>query len=124
MLAGVLLHMIAAASDVDGTVDTSSPQRGDGSFEKVKNEAVVIFGDFDDVGARVRQSDRAGVKDLAAAGGIKSGAVEDERRTRIGDGVDDFGVEFVEKRIVIVEMVGHNSKSNYHQGHQGSQRNT
>jgi hypothetical protein len=45
--------------------------------------------------------------DLSAAGGIESGTVENERRTWVLEGLADFGVEGVEKRVVIVEAVGH-----------------
>ena len=49
----------------------------------------------------------AGVVDLAAAGGVEGGAVENDCWARGFDHRTDFGVKMVEKRIVVVEAVGH-----------------
>jgi hypothetical protein len=49
----------------------------------------------------------ASVVDLAAAGGVESGAVENERRARGFDDRADFGVEVVEEGILVVEAAGH-----------------
>jgi hypothetical protein len=51
--------------------------------------------------------DYAGVEDLAAAGGIEGGAVENDSRARSLGYVTEFGIESVEERVVIVEAVGH-----------------
>ena len=45
--------------------------------------------------------------DLSVAGGVKGGAVEDERRTRAVGEFADFGVEVVEEGVVVVEAGGH-----------------
>ncbi len=49
--------------------------------------------------------------DLAAAGGIESGAVENDRRARGFDHRANLGVKIVEKRIVVIEAVRHASFS-------------
>jgi hypothetical protein len=44
---------------------------------------------------------------LSAAGGVESGAVENERRTGIFGDVLNLSVELVEERVVVVEASGH-----------------
>ena len=69
--------------------------------------AVFGVGDFGDAEFGVGRDDRARVVDLAAAGGVERGAVENQRWARRFDHRADFGVEVVEKGVVVVEAVGH-----------------
>ena len=67
--------------------------------------AVFGVGDFGDSEFCVVGGDRAGVEDLAAAGGIEGGAVEDQGGPRSLVDFADFGVEVVEEGVVVVEAV-------------------
>ena len=79
-----------------------------------------VFGvsNFRDFELGVGGGDRAGVEDLAAAGGIERGAVEHECWTRAFDDFAHFRVEVVEEGVVIVETVGHGDRFLFnHRGH-------
>ena len=112
MLAGVLLHVVAAAVGVNDAVNTCSrfkPARG---FDEVHDGAVFTFGHFNDaelamlVNSLGKQP--SSVKDLPTAGGIESGPVERDCRTRVClIDIHHFSVEFVKKRIGVVEALGH-----------------
>ncbi len=108
MLRRVLLHMIAAAGSVDFAANASAGlhvlQR---SFQIVDDVAVFSVGDFGDGELAIGRDDPSRVVDLAAAGGIESGAVENEPRTRRFNHRAHFGVEVVKEGIVVIEAVGH-----------------
>jgi hypothetical protein len=73
----------------------------------VDHSAAFGIGDFGDAKFRVRVgTDPACVEDLAAAGGIEGGAVENQPRTGRLEDLADFRVEIVEERIVVVETGG------------------
>ena len=85
VLGGVLLHVVAAAGGVDLAVDAGSGLNiFDGGFEVVDDVAVFGVGDFGDAefDGGVFRGKPSGVVNLAAAGGIEGGAVENERGTR------------------------------------------
>jgi hypothetical protein len=64
------------------------------------------FGDAEFV-VVVGYGDVPGVVDLSAAGGVEGGAVENEGWTWGFDYLVYFGVEVIEKGILVVEAVGH-----------------
>jgi len=108
MLSGVLLHVIAAAINVDLAVNPASLFNPRRDFENVQNRAVIFLGYFGDTQPVVSTNNPACIKDLSAARGIERSAIEDERRPGVdGSELDDLRVEFVEERIVVVEMFRH-----------------
>ena len=68
--------------------------------------AVFSVGDFGHAEFGFVRDQPASVVDLAAAGGVEGGAVENDGWTRGFEDGADFGVEVVEEGIVIVETVG------------------
>jgi len=44
---------------------------------------------------------------LAAAGGVEGGVVENDRRARRVNDLPHFGVEVVEEGVVVIEAIGH-----------------
>jgi hypothetical protein len=121
VLGGVLLHVIAPAGGIDLTVDAGSGLKvSQGSIEVMDDAAVFGVGDFGDTKFVVAGEEGAGIVDLASAGGIEGGPVENDGGTRgFEDGVD-FGVEVVEEGIVVVEAVGHGFKNrDWRLGYQG-----
>ena len=53
--------------------------------------------------------DPAGIEGLTAAGGIERGAIQQQRVTSVGEFADavDGGGEVEEKRVLVVEALGH-----------------
>ncbi len=112
MLAGVLLHMVAAAANIDQATDPASLLRQWRGFHEMKDRAVFPFRNFayaQGWSASLRRDDRASVESLATTGGVKSRAVKNDCCSRIRgrNYFQNFGFEFMEKRIVIVETFGH-----------------
>ena len=110
MLGGVLLHVVPAAGHVDFAVDADSRLNVFyGAFQVMHNAAVFSVGYFRDAKfvIIICYRDVAGVVDLAAAGGVKGGAVKNDGRARRVLNLADFGVEVVEERVVVVEALGH-----------------
>ena len=108
VLSRMLLHVIAPPGNVDLTADTTS--RGQvfyRSFEIMDDSSVFGIGDFGDAVFRCTRSDPARVVDLPAASGIKRSTVESDRWPRAFGDVANLAFKFVEKRVVIVEPVGH-----------------
>ena len=110
MLAGVLLHVIAATVNVDDATNAASALDIGRTLEEMQDRAVILFSNLSHTqpltGSRNLNPSR--VENLAATGGIKGGAIKNYCRARI-DGTDlgDLRVELVEERIVVIEMVGH-----------------
>src|SRR5215472_8154781 len=107
MLARVLLHMIATPGGIDAAVNRGSrSQRLSGEMQ---DTAVFLVRDF---GNRyfpfVSQHQPAGIVNLAAAGGIKRGAIENDGVPAFALNVfDDASIKGVEKRVVVVEASSH-----------------
>ena len=102
MLAGVLLHVITAALGVNQAADAASFWNRSGVVQNVEDGSVISLRDFGYAQLRSSGSgweNRPGIKNLAAAGGIESGAVENDCSSRVGvrsgDCVHDLSVEFV-----------------------------
>ena len=108
MLSGVLLHVIAAAGSVDLTMDfRSSPELFWRSFEVVDDASVCGISDLGDFEIFVFCGNDTGVEDLAAAGWVEGGAVEEKSWLGIRLKFTYFGFEVVEERVVVVEALGH-----------------
>ena len=111
MLARVLLHVVTAASGVDDAVDARSRLRRQGAIFEVMQDAVLfVVENFRDPQLAGRNFDPARIEQLAAAGGIKGGAVEHDRGAVSGDEFGDLGVKFGEKRISVIEALGHRAE--------------
>ena len=84
VLAGVLLHVIAAAGGVNLAVDAGSGLQGSLveialGFEVVDDAAIFGVGDFGDAELAGARREPSRIVNLASAGGIERGAVENER---------------------------------------------
>lgn|SRR5579871_1876075 len=109
MLAGVLLHVVATAAGIDLAVDAGSGLQVPYRLEVVDDPSIFSISDFGDaqlVGGILRE-DGTGIKDLAPARWIESSAVENDCRSWVLSCLADFRIEIIEKRIVIVEALGH-----------------
>ena len=115
MLAGVLLHVIAAARGVNLAVDAGSGLQGSLveialGFDVVDDAAIFGVGDFGDAELAGGRREPSRIVNLASAGGIEGGAVENERQAgRVSD-LAHFGVEVVEEGVVVVEAIGHGER--------------
>lgn len=108
MLAGVLLHVIAAPSRVDLAPDAGAGlQIFYGSFEIVNDTAVLGVSDFDNAGFLIARENPSGIVDLAAARWIERRAIENERGARRVSLLADFGFELIKEGVVVVEAVSH-----------------
>src|ERR1700729_2880188 len=104
----MLLHVVAAARGVNLAMDAGSGLDVSGGFDVVDDFAVLAVGHFGDPKFGIGiGSNPAGVEDLAAAGGIKRRAIKNQRGAWVVDHFAHFGVEVVEKRVVVIEAVGH-----------------
>jgi hypothetical protein len=85
MLARMLLHVMAATVNVNQTVNAASLLNRSCIFENVEDLSVVSFDDFGYAQsvAFVRRKEPARVENLAAAGGIEGGAIQNDGKTRI-----------------------------------------
>src|SRR5581483_9881227 len=101
MLASVLLHVIEATLGIDGAVNPRArlQMRHARRIDVVHNTAAVGFGDFGDARLRPVRFKPASVENLAAAGGVESGYVEDDTWAVAGDDLSDLRVEGVEEGI-------------------------
>jgi hypothetical protein len=106
----MLLHVIASPHNVDLASDTTS--RGQlfyRRFEVMDDPAVLPLGDFGNSVFRCSRRDPSGVVDLAPAGWIKGSTVESNCRSRAFGDVADLPFKLLQKRVVIVEAIGHAS---------------
>jgi len=110
MLSRVLLHVVATPAGIDRTMNSSS--RSQGLPSEVQNTAVFLVRDFRNrYFPLVHQHQPAGIVYLAAAGGIKRSAVENDGMFALAlNRFDDLGIEGVKKRVVIVETVSHEKR--------------
>ncbi len=114
VLAGVLLHVVATALDIDRAADRKTRLQLRGlSFHDVQHVAsLLVLRDFHHAQRNrfgsVGQIEPAGVEGLATAGGIKSRAVEHDgcASGRIRHGLH-ASVELVQEGVGVVEAIGH-----------------
>ncbi len=115
MLARMLLHVITSSLHVDHTVNAAALLDRPWTFEKVEDLSVISFRHVGYANSAFRVCRRGGkdpsrIKDLPAAGGIEGGPIQNDSGTRIGirrRKIQHFRVEFVKKRIVVIEAFGH-----------------
>src|SRR5580704_13477906 len=123
MLSRVLLHMIPAAGGVDLATDAAAGPylfqwRVFRSFKVVHHPSIFRVCNLRDTefrAARLGGCDPAGVVNLATAGGVERGPVENHGRARRFHYRAHLGVKVVQKRIVIVEAFGHTGSSTWFQ---------
>ncbi len=112
MLSGMLLHVVAAAGEIDLAAHARAGlEVVRRSFKVVHDASVFEVGDFADFVTDRVGGDDARVEDLASAGGVEGGAVEDDCRALGLWEFFDFGFEVVEEGIVVVKAVGHGERS-------------
>jgi hypothetical protein len=117
VLAGVLLHVIAAASGVNLAVDAGSGLDVIGWGFKVMDDATVFgVGNLGDFECLVFGQKYAGVKDLPAASGIEGGAVQNYCGALGLEDFFDLGFEIVEERVMVVETLSHGEYLFHHRG--------
>src|SRR5580700_7196908 len=108
----MLLHVIAATVNVNQTMYADSLVNRFRVLQHVEDLPILSFRHLGDAqfAARLAGKNQAGVENLPATGGIEGSSIQDDGRTRFRGRrkIQDFRVEFVQKRIVIVEMLGHN----------------
>jgi len=106
MLTRVLLHMVATAHGIDRAVDLRS--RSQGRRRKVQYASIFLVGNFSNGDLLAIGCQHSKIVNLAAAGRIKSSAIEHDGRSAIAlKGFDHASVKVVKKRIVIVEAFSH-----------------
>lgn len=115
VLAGVLLHVIAAARRVNLATDERSGLQGSLveialCFDIVDHFAVFCVSDFGDAELGGARREPSRIVNLASAGGIEGGAIENERRAGRVNDLAHFGLEVVDEGIVIVEAIGHSER--------------
>jgi len=102
MLAGVLLHMVAAARGIHAAVDLGASWERRGG--EMKNATIFFIRNFDNGNLPAFSQQHTKIMYLAAAGGIERGAVKNNRRpAAVVQCFHDTRIKVVEKRIVIVE---------------------
>jgi hypothetical protein len=74
--------------------------------------AIFGIGDFNDAELAGSRREPSRIVNLASAGGIEGGVVEDQRRAAIfvSGEFADHAVEVVEERVVVVETIGHSER--------------
>src|SRR5208283_491018 len=113
MLPSMLLHVVAPAGGVDFAVNRDTwlkPARP--TFDDVQNVAgrfVFLHVDHAYASAGSDGIHGSGVEVLAAAGGVKGGAVQSDQSIPILPICDgrNRGIEFQQRRIVVVQAFGH-----------------
>src|SRR5438445_7725358 len=71
------------------------------------DSSVFGIGDLSDAVFRCARTDPAGVMDLPTASRIKSSTIQSDRWPRRFGDVANLAFKFVEKRVAVVEPVGH-----------------
>jgi hypothetical protein len=74
------------------------------------NAAIFGIGDFNDAELAGGRREPSRIVNLASAGGIEGGAVEDKRWAGRASDVAHFGVEVVKEGVVVVEAIGHSER--------------
>jgi hypothetical protein len=80
------------------------------TFQEMKNATVFLLDHFGDpqLFRASLGNNPSRVKHLPPASGIKRCAIQNDSRTRIRDShADYYRIEFVQERIVIIEVLGH-----------------
>ena len=115
MLAGVLLHVVEAALPVDVAFDFGAD--GERLADEMPDLAAVVFfdgvdGDIEGGAAGRDGAEEAGIEGLAAAGGVKGGAVEGDLPDGFAFGTGEFANigddsgERLQERIGVIEPFG------------------
>src|ERR1700733_6515519 len=77
----------------------------------MKNRPIFLLSDFSDAqsGRAVSNHNPSGVEHLSPAGGIKRGAIQNDRLARIAGyrRVQNLGLKLIKKRIGIIKMLSH-----------------
>src|SRR4051794_4924426 len=107
----MLLHVIATPLHVNGAPNPGALLEIRPSVDVVQNPSVFPVDNFAYPKFLTARAHPPGIENLAAAGWVESSLIQQDSRTLrriIGrNNVDDIGVEFIQKRVAIIESMSH-----------------